>query len=223
MVTDILRFIAECPIARNNQSMNETSLSLLHRLQRSAESENWNRLVALYSPLIRAWLRRYDVQESDADDLVQEVLLSVSKDLGKFTHGGRSGAFRAWLRAILVNRLRNFWRARNRLPETTGDSELVRKLAELENPTSELSQLWDEEHDQSVLKRLLNLVEPHFSPGTWQAFCRVAFEGANPRDVAAELQISLNAVAISKSRVLQRLRQEAEGLVESSSSFLLGN
>ncbi len=203
--------------------MNETSVSLLNRLQTSPESETWNRLVDLYAPLIRAWLRRYDVQESDADDLVQEVLLSVSKDLSKFTHGGQSGAFRSWLRAILVNRLRNFWKARNRLPEATGESGWVRKLAELENPTSELSQLWNEEHDQSVLKRLLKVVEPHFAPTTWRAFCQVAFEGANPRDVAAELQISLNAVAIAKSRVLNRLRQEAEGLVDSSSRFLLGD
>ena len=96
-------------------------------------------------------------------------------------------------------------------------------MAKLEDPTSELSRLWNEEHDQSVLKRLLKVVEPHFAPSTWQAFCRVAFEGANPRDVAAELRISLNAVAIAKSRVLSRLRQEAEGLVESSSSFLLGD
>ena len=206
----------------NRRSMNETSLSLLYRLQSSPESETWNRLVDLYSPLIRAWLRRYDVPESDVDDLVQEVLLSVAKDLGKFRREG-SGAFRAWLRAILINRLRNYWRARNRLPEATGESELERNLAELDSPTSELSRLWDEEHDQTVLKRLLEIVEPHFAPTTWEAFCRVAFEGDNPRDVAAELQISLNAVAIAKSRVLNRLRQEAEGLVESSSSFLLGD
>lgn len=203
--------------------MNDTSLSLLNRLQVSPERETWNRLVELYSPLLRAWLRRYDVQECDADDLVQEVLLSVSKDIGKFTHGGKAGAFRAWLRSILINRLRNYWRARNRIPEATGESELERKLAQLEDPTSELSHLWNEEHDQSVLKRLLELVEPHFAPSTWEAFCRVAFEGANPRDVAADLQISLNAVAIAKSRVLSRLRQETEGLVESSSSFLLGD
>mgnify|MGYP001811945756 CR=1 FL=1 len=66
--------------------MEKTSLSLLARLRRSPESENWNRLVDLYAPLIRAWLRKYDVQASDADDLVQEVFVAVSKDLGKFEH-----------------------------------------------------------------------------------------------------------------------------------------
>ena len=56
--------------------MNQMSLSLLTRLRHSPESAAWNRLVELYAPLIRAWLRKYDVQDSDADDLVQEVLLT---------------------------------------------------------------------------------------------------------------------------------------------------
>jgi hypothetical protein len=50
-----------------------------------------DRLVELYAPLIWAWLRRYDVQDSDANDLVQEVLLAVSKDLGKFEHAWAAG------------------------------------------------------------------------------------------------------------------------------------
>ena len=199
--------------------MNNTSLSLLYRLQHAPEAETWNRLVTLYAPLLRAWLHRFELQDSDADDLVQEVLLSVSRDIGRFAHGGRAGAFRAWLRAILINRLRNHWRARKRLPGPNDGSEMARKLAELEDPASDLSCLWNEEHDRSVLQRLLTIVEPHFAPTTWEAFCRVAFNGENPRDVAANLQISLNAVAIAKSRCLNRLRQEAEGLVESSSSF----
>ena len=46
-------------------------------------------------------------------------------------------------------------------------------------------------------------------------------KGERPRDVATEMQISLNAVVTAKSRVLKRLRQEAEGLVDSSSGFLV--
>ena len=101
--------------------MRDTSLSLLNRLQQSPEAETWSRLVELYAPLIRTWLRRYDVQDSDADDLAQDVLIAVSKDVKKFEHGGNPGAFRGWMKAILVNRLRNFWRARDRNPPARGD------------------------------------------------------------------------------------------------------
>ena len=199
--------------------MHETSLSLLERLRHSPENEGWNRLASLYAPLVREWLRRYEVQDSDANDLVQEVLLTVSKELGTFEHRGQPGAFRGWLKAILINRLRKFWRARDRFPEAWGDSEMNAKLAQLNDPASEISRIWDREHDQYVLKQLLTLAEPHFEFNTWKAFCRVALEGANPNVVAQEMGISLNAVCLAKSRVTRRLRQESAGLIESSSGF----
>lgn len=199
--------------------MNETSLSLLNRLRHAPESESWSRLVDLYAPLIKAWLRKYDVQDSDAEDLVQEVLVAVSKDVSSFEHKGQPGAFRAWLKGILVNRLRNFWRSRDRRREAGGASDIDQRLAELESPTSELSRLWNDEHDRYVLRQLLVLAKPHFAPTTWTAFDRVALKGESPRDVASEMQISLNAVVTAKSRVLRRLRQEADGLVDSYSGF----
>ena len=199
--------------------MHETSLSLLDRLRHSPENESWNRLADLYAPLIRAWLRRYDVQDSDANDLVQEVLLAVSKDLGKFEHRGQPGAFRGWLKAILINRLRKFWRARDRRPQPRGDSDIDVRLAQLDDPASEMSQIWNREHDQYVLRQLMALAEPHFEPNTWKAFCRVALDGAKPDVVAQEMGISRNAVVIAKCRVLSRLRQESVGLIESSSGF----
>lgn len=199
--------------------MHETSLSLLERLRQSPENEGWNRFADLYAPLIRAWLQRYDVQDSDANDLFQDVLLAVSKDLGKFEHRGQPGAFRGWLKAILINRLRKFWRARDRRPQATGDSDIDARLAQLDDPASEISLIWNREHDQYVLRQLLALAEPHFEPNTWKAFCRVALDGARADVVAQEMGISRNAVIVAKCRVLNRLRQESEGLVESSLSF----
>ena len=199
--------------------MDETSISLLNRLQTDTDPDAWDRLAGFYSPLLRAWLRKYDVQSSDADDMVQEVLMAVSKDLRSFDHNGRPGAFRSWLRSILVNRLRHFWRARGRRPQARGDSDIDRRLAQLEDPNSELSQLWNRQHDRHVTRQLLALTEKQFAPATWQAFSRTAIDGHPANVVAAELGISLNAVFIAKSRVLARLRQESEGLVESSSDF----
>ena len=95
--------------------MFETSLSLLDRLRASPDDADWTRLVEAYSPLVRTWLLRSDVQAADADDLVQEVLLVVHRELPAFQHNQRRGAFRCWLRQIVVFRLRNFWRSRGRL------------------------------------------------------------------------------------------------------------
>ncbi|MCA8986682.1 MAG: sigma-70 family RNA polymerase sigma factor [Planctomycetaceae bacterium] len=199
--------------------MNETSLSLIDRLRDSPDSESWDRLVRLYSPLIRNWMRKFEIQDSDADDLLQDVLIAVSKDVARFEHSGRTGAFRSWLRSILVNRLRNFWRSRGRRPVAPGSSSFDQKLSQLDDPASALTLLWNQEHDQHVLRELLEIVKSNFTEETWNAFTKVALEGQRADVVASELNISLNSVFIAKSRVLSRLRQEAEGIVESSSSF----
>lgn len=197
----------------------KTSLSLLNHLRESSMPAAWERLQSIYEPLIRKWLLAYDVQESDAEDLMQETLLAISKDIATFDHNGRAGAFRAWVKGILVNRLRKFWRTRDKGPRVQGGSDMQQRLAELDDPSSGITLIWNKEHDERVLQELLSLVQPHFSKSTWLAFCGTTFEGRKPPDVAAELGISLNAVVIAKSRVLNRLRQEAEGMIEASSGF----
>jgi RNA polymerase sigma-70 factor (ECF subfamily) len=194
--------------------MSETSASLLERLREQPDGEAWHRLVDLYSPLLRQWLAGYGLQASDVDDLTQEVLAVVVRELPQFQHNQRAGAFRRWLRTIMVNRLRGFWRARQTRPQATGDSDLGRILSELEDPQSALSRQWDLEHDRQVMARLLELVQPQVAPATWQAFRRVVLEGQSEESAAAELGLSVNAVFIAKSRVLARLRREARELID---------
>ena len=203
--------------------INETSLSLLNRLRHSAESKAWARLQQIYRPLIYKWLLQYDLQASDADDLAQEVLLAVSKDIDSFDHSGRAGAFRAWLKGILVNRLREFWRKRKRQPKATGGSDIDQRLTELDDPASQATLIWNREHDHHVLKQLMEIVAPQFEVKTWEAFLKTTIEGQKANVVAAELRLSLNAVFVAKSRVMSRLRQEADGLIENSSRFLPGS
>jgi len=194
--------------------MSDTSASLLQRLREQPDGDAWRRLVHLYTPLLQGWLGRYGLQPADADDLTQEVLAVVVRELPQFEHNHRAGAFRRWLRTILVNRLRGFWRARQTRPAATGDSDVAQMLNQLEDPDSGLSQLWDQEHDRHVMARLLEQVEPEVTPATWQAFRRVVLEGRDEEVVAAELGLSVNAVFIAKSRVLARLRREARELID---------
>jgi RNA polymerase sigma-70 factor (ECF subfamily) len=194
--------------------MLETSVSLLERLRGRPDNATWKQLVDLYTPLLRGWLRRHLVPHEDVDDLVQEVLAVLVRELPTFQYDPGRGSFRGWLRAITVNRLRNFWRARKTRPLATGDSDLARKLAELEDPHSTLSQIWNQDHDRHVTNRLLETIAGEFEGPSWQAFRRLAIDGAKPSIVAAELGISLTAVYLAKFRVLKRLRQEIAGLTD---------
>lgn len=193
--------------------MPETSLSLLERLRLDADEASWQRLVDLYTPLIREWLRRHGLQSADADDLAQEVLVVLVRELPRFQHR-RQGSFRAWLRKITVHRLRDFCRARRSRPAATGDIGIMRMLEQLDDPHSELCRLWEQEHDQYLVERALKLIEPEFASTTWRAFWRLTRDGMDASAVAAELGVSTNAVFIAKSRVLKRLRTEIEGLID---------
>jgi RNA polymerase sigma-70 factor, ECF subfamily len=190
--------------------MVETSHTLLQRLRQGVDDAAWERLVRLYTPLIRGWLRRHLPQADDVDEVTQQVFKVVFKKMPTFEHAGRAGSFRAWLRGICVNRVRMFWREIP--PGCRGpDPEPVLRL--LEDPHSDLSRQWDREHDEHVVRALLEQIQGEFKPTTWRAFQLLVLGGRAPEAVAAEVGISVNAVYLAKSHVLRRLREEAAGLV----------
>lgn len=194
--------------------MDLTSRSLLQRVQSSTDEESWDRLVSIYMPLLQRWLQQYELQSSDAEDLIQDVLSVVARDVTTFEHNGRRGAFRSWLKTILINRLRNFWRSRNYRPAAGGGSDNQLHLQQLEDPASAVSVAWNREHDQVVLARLWAMIEPRFSEKTCTAFRRQVMDGLSAAEAAEELDMTVNAVLIAKSRVLKELRREGQGLLE---------
>ncbi len=191
----------------------DTQKSLLQAAQ-SGESRAWQRLADLYRPLIAGWAARHVNGRQDAEDLAQEILLAVFRALPRFTHNGRRGAFRAWLRTIAVHCTSDHWTARRDETQGSGDSAVLGRLQDLEDPNGELARAWDREHDQFVLNRLLEEVAVEFEPQTMEAFRRVALDDQPAATVAEELNMSVGAVYTGKSRVLQRLRQLSEGLLE---------
>jgi RNA polymerase sigma-70 factor (ECF subfamily) len=193
--------------------MNETRHSLLIRAQ-TGEENAWKLLTELYRPLIIGLLNRQGVPPGDLEDLSQEVLLSVVKYLPSYQHSGNRGAFRSWLRTIVCNRATDYWRSLDAATQAQGGSGATAALQQIADPDSDMNRQWDEEHDRYVLDCLLDLVEQEFEPMTLKAFRRLAFDGVSGAEAAQELGVSVAAVYMAKSRVLARIRQEAEGLID---------
>ena len=192
--------------------MRDTSPSLLEQLRAGPRDEAWRKLVELYAPMLYGWIDRYSIQSSDADDLVQEVLTTLVRELPQFQYDPERGSFRSWIRAILANRIREFFRARQTRPQPTGGNHHALHFDQLTDPNSDLSRIWNEEHDRHVAHSLLKEVRADFEPKTWLAFERTTLHGVKPADVASELCMSVNAVFIAKSRVLRRLRREIQAI-----------
>jgi RNA polymerase sigma-70 factor, ECF subfamily len=191
-----------------------TSLSLLERLQQAgSDHPDWQQLDYLYRPLIRSWLTRVPGMASEVEDLTQEVLLVLFRELPRFQRR-RDGAFRAWLRQITVNRVRgclDIRRRRPRLAARADDTDAF--LHQLADPDGDLSRQWDDDHDRHVFGKLLAIVRQDFQPQNWEAFIRFALEGRPAAEVAGELSMTEDAVLKAKFRILKRLREEATGLL----------
>ncbi len=194
--------------------MVETSASLLVRLREPGDGESWARFARLYTPLLRAWLARHQLGGADLEDLTQNILTVVARKVAGFEHNRRVGAFRTWLKAITLNCLRDFWRSERLRPRPAGQPSWPDLFEQMADPRGADTQWWDAEHDRHVAKQLLDLIEDQFAPQTWRAFTRLTLDEVPAEQVAKELGITPNAVYIAKSRVMARLRQEAEGLID---------
>ena len=194
--------------------MTTTSLSLLERIRQKGADRHWRELTSLYQPHIRRWLYQRHAVTDDCDDVTQDVLLVVARRLGEFEHNGRRGAFRNWLKTITVNCLRDFRRSNRLRPASGGDAAFFDQLSQLEDPQSQLSRQWDHEHDLHIVHGLLRRIQSRFSDTTWNAFEQLVLQQESAQQVADQLNISINAVYIAKSRVLTSLRAEARGLLD---------
>jgi RNA polymerase sigma-70 factor (ECF subfamily) len=194
--------------------MNTTSLSLLDRLKEARpDSIDWLTLQDIYVPLIRGWLARMADLGEEVEDVSQEVLVILCRELPGFDRQ-RNGSFRAWLRQITLNRVWASQKRRRKTPIAEGGSAADQLLAQLADPNSDLARQWDQEHDRHVVHKLLALVKDDFEPNTWRAFTRFALEGQPAARVAEELGMKESAVMQAKSRILKRLREEAGGLLD---------
>src|SRR5262249_26968699 len=113
-----------------------------------------------------------------------------------------------WLRTITWNKCTDHLRkARS---DREGGSEAAAWLRAA--PGSDLVSVTQE--TSFLYRRAVELLESKFAPPTREAFCRIVLQGQAPDQVARELNVSVNAVYLAKSRVLRRLREEFADLID---------
>ena len=192
----------------------KTSKSLLIRAKEGRKSEAWFKLVRIYEPLIASWLRRSDIDEADILDLTQEVLLTISTRITIFNHNGRPGAFRNWLRKISINRVRRHWSQRKKRVPLADASEKTDLIELISDPVDEDSKRWEREHDRFVLEKILQFVALEFDARTMQVFRRATINEEPASKIAQDLNVTVGQVYKYKYRVMKRLLEESQGLVD---------
>jgi RNA polymerase sigma-70 factor (ECF subfamily) len=187
--------------------MTSTPGSLLQRLRQPGQSEAWARLVELYTPLLLHWARGLGLHHQDAADLVQEVFTVLVQKLPGFSYDHHK-TFRGWLRTVAVNKWRD-WRRRKKLPLEPNAPPLV-DLAAADGSEA----FWEDEFRQHLVRRALKVMRDEFKPAAWKACWETVVAGRSAAEVARELGTTENAIYVAKYKVLRRLRQELQGLLD---------
>jgi len=188
--------------------------SLLQRLK-AKSPEAWRRLVYLFGPTIYQQCRCSGLQAADASDVSQDVFRAVATHIGNFRRDGAGNTFRGWLWTITRNKIADHRQHQQKHPEARGGTDAQIWLADLVSQgLVEIDAASEPQPPGSLYQRALKLLQHDFEERTWKAFWRVAVDNCTPADVADELDMSINAVYIAKTRVLRRLREELGDLLD---------
>jgi RNA polymerase sigma-70 factor (ECF subfamily) len=177
------------------------------RLHDAADEAAWEQFTELYEPVIYRLARSRGLQDADAREIVQEVLLAVAKAAEHLPPRvqGETGAFRRWLATTTRNRVVD--RFRRREVRGTGRSTQVQRLAELPAAAADPGSQFQQELRKQLFSQAADQVQRQVAPTTWQAFWLTAVENQPVARVAQQLGISAGNVYVARCRVLDRIRQ----------------
>jgi RNA polymerase sigma-70 factor (ECF subfamily) len=186
----------------------ETRQSLILRLPDGGDVEAWDQFVSIYGPLVYRLARAKGFQDADAREIVQEVLVTVSKAVERWDPDPQLGRFRSWLFRIARNLMIKFLTRRRYRPIGSGDSGIAQLLEQHVESSPDETELFDLEYRREVFRWAAEQVQTQVKETTWRAFWMTAVENRSTNEVADRLGMSVGAVHIACSRVRSRLRDQ---------------
>jgi len=193
-----------------------TRASLLLRLCDSQDHEAWVEFVTLYEPVVYRLLRQNGLQDADARDVMQELFLTVSRNVDRWAPAKDRGSFRGWLRRVVRNLVINWLKHRERRVVAAGGSDLPSMLDLLPAAGEAETAEFDRELERALFHRAGERVRGEVHPQTWQAFWETNMAGLSATDAAAKLGMTVGAVRMAKCRVLARLRAAVSEIEETT-------
>jgi len=178
-----------------------THVSLLQRLSgdRARDPDSWTAFCDRYGDLIRGYARRRGLQPADCDDVVQDVLLALTKSLPGFTYDPSKGRFRAYLHTMVVHAIQRRWFQKR------GERPLADSAASFISDGGDTDEQWESEWRQHHLRLAMKTIAVEFNATDRAAFESYALEGRDVRETAQELEVTPEQVYQAKSRILRRL------------------
>lgn len=191
----------------------DTRESLILRLPSAQDAMAWREFIGIYEPLIIRFALRRGLQEADAREIAQNVLISVAKSVDRWQPDRERGRFRAWLFRIARNHLINW------ISKQANQTSAARSLESLD-PNQCVSQdqhaaAIELEYRREMFRVAAAQAKESFNSKTWDAFWRTSVLAEPMQSVADDLGLSLGALYIARSRVTSKIRDIVMKLEES--------
>ena len=188
-----------------------TSVTLLQQLRQTPGDRGaWTEFARRYGPAIFQWCRQRGVQDADADDVTQTVLLKLVARMKEFQYDP-GGSFRAWLKTVTIHALSKFALAQQKAGlGSGGETDLLASVEARTDLAAKLEQEYDRELMDLAMVRVAQRVQPH----TWEAFRLLAIEGLSGVDVAARLNLRVATAYVARSKVQKMIQDEVRAMDE---------
>lgn len=194
----------------------DTRESLLLRVGDPANAEAWREFAAIYRPAVYRLARRRGLQDADAEDLSQRVLVAISQKIADWRPTSPQGAFRAWVTVIARNLALNAL-TRTRVDSARGGTSVIERLAR--QPAREGSGHaqsgaeftageFDDEYRRALFRLTSDQIRGEFQESTWLAFWLTTVEGIPIAEAARRLGKSEGVIYAGRSRVMRRLKEK---------------
>ena len=183
----------------------DTRDSLLVQIRDPRDHVAWEEFSRVYRPVVYRLARSRGIQDADAQDLAQRVLMSVASAIGSWRRNGEGTKFRHWLRRVARNETFKFLTRRPQDLGYGGSSAMNILNASAENCPS-LDEEIELEYRRQLIRRAAEIVRERVDETTWLAFSRTMVDGLSISDVAKELKCNEGTVYTARSRMVRRIR-----------------
>lgn len=194
----------------------ETRDSLLVQVRSPANREAWDQFAQLYQPVIYRLARHRGLQDADAQDLAQHVLIAVASAIDRWEKSDESVRFHHWLRRVARNAIVN---ALSRRPQdrAAGGSSVHELLLEQPQVDLESDAAIELEYRRELYLRAAQTVRGDVDPATWRAFEITVIENRSIDEAAVELLKPVGTIYAARSRIMRRLREAVRELEQAES------
>jgi RNA polymerase sigma-70 factor (ECF subfamily) len=191
----------------------QTRASLIAQVRSSEDREAWDQFVFIYRPVLYRMARRRGLQDADAQDVVQTILMRVAASIHRWEQTSPETKFHHWLRRVARNAMISAF-TRQPKEAAAGGSEMFEMLAEQPEDIAGIEEELAIETMREHYLRAAAIVKGDVDPETWQAFELTVVRGQSCDEVATTLQKSIGAVYVARGRVMRRLRGQVQSMQE---------